>query len=126
MSDSNRDFLDEVIEESTALNPNFPQLVAEARRNRELLIALGKQRKRHRVPQKVVADAMGTSQSAVSELETMAADVKISTVERYAGALGFAVQYHLVPLGEAVPTVVVHPAGEPRRPPPESDGTALR
>lgn len=37
MSHDDRDFLDEVVEESTARNPNFPQLMAQARRNRELL-----------------------------------------------------------------------------------------
>jgi DNA-binding transcriptional regulator YiaG len=109
MSDEDQDFLDEVIEESTALNPKFPQLVAQARRKRELLSALGEQRRRLKVSQNVVATTMGTSQSAVSELETAASDVKVSTVEKYAGALGFAVQYHLVPLEEpAAPAVVVH------------------
>jgi hypothetical protein len=51
---------------------------------------------------------MGTSQSAVSALEKTAADAKISTIEKYAGALGFAVQYHLVALSEDEPAVVVH------------------
>ncbi len=109
MSDDDPDFLDEVIEESTALNPNFPQLMAQARRHRELLAGLARQRKRRRISQKVVAAAMGTSQSAVSELEKTASDAKVSTVEKYAGALGFAVQYHLVPLGAVTePALVVH------------------
>jgi len=110
MSDDDRDLLDEVIEESTALNPSFPELMAQARRKRELLTTLGQQRRRRKVPQKVVAAAMGTSQSAVSELETAASDVKVSTLEKYASALGLSVQYHLVPLDEAAgaPAVVVH------------------
>ncbi|MEJ7826412.1 MAG: helix-turn-helix transcriptional regulator [Solirubrobacteraceae bacterium] len=109
MSNDDRDFLDEVIEESTSLNPDFPQLVAQARRKRELLAALRRERRRSKVSQKVVAAAMGTSQSAVSELEKTASDAKVSTVEKYAGALGFAVQYHLVPLGQVTePTVVIH------------------
>ena len=103
------DFLDEVIKESTALNPNFPQLMANARRNRELLAALRKERKRSKISQKELAVAMGTSQSAISELEKTASDAKVSTVEKYAGALGFAVQYHLVPIEDsAEPAVVVH------------------
>jgi len=102
------DFLDEVIAESTAANPNFPQLMAQARRNRELLSTLATQRKRNKVSQTRVAAAMGTSQSAVSALEKTAADAKISTIEKYAGALGFAVQYHLVALSEDEPAVVVH------------------
>jgi hypothetical protein len=30
-------------------------------------------------------------------LETTAADTKLSTVERFAGALGYSLEYHLVP-----------------------------
>jgi DNA-binding transcriptional regulator YiaG len=108
--DSERDFLDEVIDESTARNPNFPQLMEQAHRNRELLRELAAQRKRRRVSQTVVAAAMGTSQSAVSTLETTAADAQVSTIEKYAGALGLTVQFHLIPmaLGSAEPSVVVH------------------
>jgi transcriptional regulator with XRE-family HTH domain len=101
------DFLDEVVAESTAANPNFPQLMEQARRNRELLSALAVERKRSKVSQTRVAAAMGTSQSAVSALEKTAADAKVSTIEKYAGALGFAVQYHLVPLDQREPAVVV-------------------
>lgn len=101
------DFLDEVIAESTAANPEFPQLMEQARRNRELLATLAGERKRNKVSQTRVAAAMGTSQSAVSALEKSAADAKVSTIEKYAGALGFAVQFHLVPLGQEAPAVVV-------------------
>jgi DNA-binding XRE family transcriptional regulator len=102
------DFLDEVVAESTAANPDFPVLMEQARRNRELLATLASQRRRHKVSQTRVAAAMGTSQSAVSALEKTAADAKVSTIEKYAGALGFAVQYHLVPLHKDEPAVVVH------------------
>jgi len=108
MHDDERDFLDEVIEESTALNPNFPKLMQQARRNRELLHVLAAQRKRLKVSQTVVAAQMGTSQSAVSTLEKTASDALVSTVEKYADALGFAVQFHLVPRAQAGPAVVVH------------------
>lgn len=109
-----RDFLDEVIEESTAKNPNFPQLMEQARRNRDLLSTLAVQRKRRKVSQTVVAAAMGTSQSSVSTLEKTTSDTMVSTVERYAAALGYAVQFHLVPLQQAAaePAVVVHDDAE--------------
>jgi predicted transcriptional regulator len=112
MDDNERDFLDEVIEESTANNPNFPQLMEQARRNRELLRTLAAQRRLRKVSQTVVAAAMGTSQSSVSTLEKTASDTMVSTVERYAAALGYAVQFHLVPLEQASaePAVVVHDA----------------
>jgi len=102
------DFLDEVVAESTAANPNFPMLMEQARRSRELLSTLASARKRNKVSQTAIAAAMGTSQSAVSALEKTAADAKVSTIEKYAGALGFAVQYHLVPLNEEEPAVVIH------------------
>ena len=79
MRDEERDFLDEIIEESTARNPNFPNLMDQARRNREMLAALAAERRRKRVSQTVVAAGMGTSQSAVSTLEKSASDVKLST-----------------------------------------------
>jgi predicted transcriptional regulator len=40
---------------------------------------------------------MRTSQPTLARLETTAADTKLSTVERFADALGYSVEYHLVP-----------------------------
>jgi predicted transcriptional regulator len=53
---------------------------------------------------------MGTSRSFVARLESTAADVKISTVERYADILGCVVHLHLISVadGDAAPSVVVH------------------
>jgi len=104
------DFLDEIIEESTARNPHYPELMEQARRNRELLCTLATERKRSGVSQTKVAAVMGTSQSAVSALEKTAADAKVSTIEKYAGALGYSVQYHLIPSQQAGtrPSVVIH------------------
>ena len=70
--------------------------------------ALATQRKRRKVSQTVVAASMGTSQSAVSALEKTSSDAMMSTIEKYAGALGYAIQFHLVPLAAAEPAVVVH------------------
>lgn len=109
MADQEMDFLDEVIAESTALNSDFPKMMEFARRNREVLMALRKERKRSKVSQKTVALAMGTTQSAVSELEKSAADAKFSTIEKYAAAIGLTVQFHLLPAQAAeVPAVIVH------------------
>lgn len=105
-----RDFLDKMIAKRTAGNPDFPRLLAAARRRRELLHALAKRREEQARSQTAVAAAMATSQSAVARLETTAIDAKISTVERYANSLGYVVQYHLIPAeGSAdTPAVVVH------------------
>ncbi len=105
-----RDFLDEMIDKRTERNPEFPRLVDAARRRRELLRALTKQREEQRRSQTAIAASMETSQSFVARLESTAADTKISTVDRYAESLGFVVQYHLIPAAKAngSPAVVVH------------------
>src|SRR6476469_4191826 len=91
-----RDFLDEVIAERSARNPDFPEMMDAARRRRELLRALATQRTDRMISQTQLAAAMGTSQSTLARLETTAADTKLSTIERYAHALGMSVQYHLL------------------------------
>jgi DNA-binding XRE family transcriptional regulator len=101
------DFLDEIIADSTAQDPGFPAALERAVRNREVLRALAAERKRRKISQTVVAAAMGTSQSAVSDLETSSSDALMSTVEKYAHALGLAVEYRLVPLSETRPAILV-------------------
>jgi len=91
------DALDEMIAEFTEANPAFPRLLYAAERRRALLRTLAEQRKRRNLSQTRVAAAMHTSQPTLARLETTAADTKLSTVERFADALGYSVEYHLVP-----------------------------
>jgi transcriptional regulator with XRE-family HTH domain len=91
-----RDFLDEFIDDRTRRNPAFPALVEAAERRRELLHALARKREERHLSQTAVAAAMQTSQSAVARLESSAADTKLSTVERFAAALGCRIEYRLV------------------------------
>ncbi|HEX5527035.1 MAG TPA: helix-turn-helix transcriptional regulator [Solirubrobacterales bacterium] len=109
---SERDFLDEIIEERTARNPDFPKMVEAAVRRRALLKQLGRVREGDGRSQTAVAAGMKTSQSSVARLEGSAGDARISTVDRYAEALGFRIQWHLLPLegSEQEPPVVVHAA----------------
>ncbi len=93
-----RDFLDELIEERTAQNPEFPALVAAAENRRELFRVLADNRKAQSLSQTAVAATMHTSQSSLARLETSAADTRLSTVERYAAALGLRIEYKLVPV----------------------------
>lgn len=110
-----RDFLDEVVEERAARSPDFPDLVEAAVRRRELLSALAEKRREDERSQTAVAAAMQSSQSSIARLESSATDARISTVDRYAHALGYKVQYHLVPETEASdPSVVVHPRADAR------------
>ena len=101
-----RDFLDEVVDERSARNPEFPALVEAAERRRQLLAALADRRRQAEHSQTAVAAAMRSSQSSIARLETSATDARLSTLDRYAHALGYRVEYSLVPEG---PT----PAGSP-------------
>lgn len=105
-----RDFLDDMVAKRTERNSDFPGMLDAARRRRDLLHALARQREEQERSQTAVAAAMATSQSAVARLETTASDAKMSTIDRYAASLGFVVQYHLVPATGAAdtPAVVVH------------------
>jgi seryl-tRNA synthetase len=104
------DFLDELIAERTARNPDFPEMVEAAARRRALLGALAERRREGNRSQTAVAAAMHSSQSSIARLETSATDARISTLDRYAGALGYRLQYHLIPEsnGNADPAVVIH------------------
>jgi seryl-tRNA synthetase len=104
------DFVDEMIAKLSAGDPEFPKLVEVARRRRELILELAELRRRQERTRAAVAEAMDTSEAFVEELESEAPDVKLSTINRYAGALGYVVQYHLIPEREAgdAPAVVVH------------------
>src|SRR3989454_7728848 len=90
------DFLDEMIAESSKGHPEFPQLVEAAYRRRKLLRALADERERAGISQTAVAARMKTSQSAVARLEAGEIDAKMSTVERFAAAVGKRVDWRVV------------------------------
>jgi ribosome-binding protein aMBF1 (putative translation factor) len=90
-----RDFLDEIIDERSERNPEFPDLVEAALRRRKLLRELAVRREKLGLSQTVVAARMGTSQSAVARLEAGEIDAKLSTVERFAAALGQKVEWRV-------------------------------
>jgi ribosome-binding protein aMBF1 (putative translation factor) len=91
-----KDFLDEMVAERTKANPEFPKLLEAAVRRRELLEALAAEREAKGLSQTVVAARMHTSQSAVARIEKAEVDVKLSTLERYAAAVGKQVHWRLV------------------------------
>jgi ribosome-binding protein aMBF1 (putative translation factor) len=90
------DFLSEIIAERTKTDPNFPALVDAALKERWLLRALAARRIELGLSQTVVAARMGTSQSAVARLERGEADPKLSTIERFAAALGATIEWQLI------------------------------
>ena len=66
----------------------FPGFAEIADRRHELLAELTTARQRLGLSQTDVAARMGTSQSAVARLESGDADARLSTLERYAAAVG--------------------------------------
>jgi ribosome-binding protein aMBF1 (putative translation factor) len=90
------DFLEELISEWSARNPNFPALLEAAEARRELLLGLADARERSGFTQTEVAAAMGTSQSQVARLESGGVDAKLSTVEKLAAVLGKRLEWRLV------------------------------
>jgi len=70
--------------------PGFREMAARrmAEDRARLVRELAGQRQAARLSQTEVAARMGTSQSAVARLESGTADVRASTLERYAAAVG--------------------------------------
>jgi len=73
----------------------FPGFSEVAARRRALSDELAGRRRALGLSQTEVAARMGTSQSAVARIEAGAADVRLSTVERYAAALGWQLDWRL-------------------------------
>ncbi len=91
------DFLAEVIVDRTKRNPKFPKLLEAAVRRRELVGSLTAKREELAISQELVAERMGTSQPAIARLEAGEVDAKLSTLERFASALGYRIHWDLVP-----------------------------
>jgi len=91
------DALDRSIRRRTAANPDYTRLVQAALDRRHLMRALAAERERQRIPQQAVARSMKTSQPAVARIETGEVDVRLSTIDRYAAAVGRRVRYQLAP-----------------------------
>jgi predicted transcriptional regulator len=72
--------------------PGFDSLDSSRRR---VIADLVEQRKRLGLSQTQVAARMGTSQSAVARLEAGDADARLSTLHRYAAAVGRDLEWRL-------------------------------
>jgi transcriptional regulator with XRE-family HTH domain len=79
--------LGDVIEAEMA-DPAFAGALADARTRRELIARLAGERQATGFTQSDVATSMGTTQSAVSDLEGGLTDPRLSTLQRYARAVG--------------------------------------
>ena len=68
-----------------------------AERRRALAAELAAHRRAAELSQETVAERMGTSQPAIARLEAGEVDLRVSTVERYAAAIGRSVELRLRP-----------------------------
>ena len=91
-----QDDLEEFIADRARVNPDFPRLVDEALARRQLLRELAAQREAGGLTRTMVAARMGTSESAVARLEKGETDAKLSTVSRYAAAVGKRIAWSVV------------------------------
>lgn len=80
--------------------PGFDGVCADSG---ELIDRLAQRRRELGLSQPEVAARMGTSQSALARLESGRADVRMSTVARYAEALGTDVGFAVRARGQFVP-----------------------
>jgi predicted transcriptional regulator len=80
----------------------FPGLQDLADRRRGLIEELVQARRDSELSQTEIAARMGTSQSAVARLESGDLDARLSTLERYAAAVGRTVNWHVRPSEESL------------------------
>ena len=80
---------------------SFPGLQGLSERRRQLIDELVRARQESELSQTEIAARMGTSQSAVARLESGALDARLSTLERYAAALGRTVDWQIRPSEES-------------------------
>ncbi|HEX3946864.1 MAG TPA: helix-turn-helix transcriptional regulator [Acidimicrobiales bacterium] len=75
--------------------PVFPGFKEISERRQALGEELVARRRSLGLSQTEVAARMGTSQSAVARLETGVGDVRLSTLQRYAAAVGWALDWQM-------------------------------
>jgi DNA-binding XRE family transcriptional regulator len=90
-----RDLIDEIIAERTKSRPNFSDTVEAAEEEHQLMRKLAAKRNELGLTQTEVAHRMKTSQSAVARLERGEADPQLSTLKRFAEALGLKIAWNL-------------------------------
>jgi transcriptional regulator with XRE-family HTH domain len=101
--------------------PGFREMALRrmAGERRRLVLELTGQRQAAGLSQTQVAARMGTSQSAVARIEAGEADVRASTLERYAAAIGSQISWRLQDTVPAPPVPPGYLAPAARLRPPE-------
>ena len=90
------DDLDRYVAKRGQASPTFLQLYGAAIRERELLRTLAARRVQIGLSQREVAARMRTSQAAIARFERGETDPRLSTIERFAAAIGQRVEWKIV------------------------------
>lgn len=88
--------LDRLIEEAAASDPAFASGATAVDDRLDLLQELARLRRRKKLSQTQVAKMMGTTQSAISELEKGIVEPRLSTLQRFAQILGHRLRLVLI------------------------------
>lgn len=83
------------------LDPAFRASYEDAESRAAIIRTLSERRHSYDLTQQAVAERMGTTQSAVSELEGGGSDPRLSTLQRYARAVGSQLAVTVIPAGLA-------------------------
>lgn len=90
------DDLEAYVRERSRRNPDLPRLMAEVAERKRLLTELANARRQSGATQTEVAARMGTSGSAVARLERGEMNPTVTTLQRFAAAIGKRLLWRLV------------------------------
>ncbi len=96
MKKERMDDLDRSITEWKAENPEFAKDFDEGYENFKIGVLFKLSREQAGMTQEQVARKIGTKKSAISRIENHAEDIRLSTLHKYAKALGKKVQFEIV------------------------------
>lgn len=90
------DDLDKFIEEQKRIDPEFAEGFEEGYENFKIGVLFKVSREQAGMTQEEVARKLGTHKSAISRIENHAEDIRLSTLHKYAKALGKKVNLEIV------------------------------
>lgn len=88
MKEEKMDDLDRYIAERKAKDPEFAEGFDEGYENFKIGVLFRMSREQAGLTQEQVAQKLGTKKSAISRIENHAEDIRLSTLRKYAKALG--------------------------------------
>jgi transcriptional regulator with XRE-family HTH domain len=109
------DDLDRYVRSREAWDPGFAKGLEHESAAFIVGVRLQVAREQAGMTQQQVAERMGTKKSAISRLENSAGDVRLSTLQRYAEAVGCRLAIDVAPLEEKAKPGVVRKPRESRK-----------